>query len=165
MPFGIAVYGQLPLNDAANLMIGWDTKGYFVDGGIAQAIGAILVAGSPENLEAWHKELKKNKDWLKQGDTGISSLTIYSVMTGEDVLGSFGPDVPHDPSDFGRCYRLLKLHPEWVARLPELAQKYPAWTALVREWPRMTELYERDLETGKSEELHELMGKLRQEKY
>lgn len=41
-------------------------------------------------------------EWLLSGDTGISSKTICAVMTGNKKADSFGPDVPHDPSDFGR---------------------------------------------------------------
>src|SRR4051812_45875580 len=46
--------------------------------------------------------------WLKNGDTGISSLTILEVMTGHTAERT---DTPLDPSDFGRCYRLLKVMP------------------------------------------------------
>ena len=57
-------------------------------------------------------------------------------------------DVPHDPSDFGRCYRLLQLAPEWTARLEEVAQAYPAWEPFVREWDKLTAMYEQLIVTG-----------------
>lgn len=83
--------------------------------------------------------------WLTGGDTGTSSLTIFAVMTGDDRVPLHGnPRVPLDPSDFGRCHRLLAVIPEWRARLPEVAARYPEWTALVREWDRLDALYERE---------------------
>jgi hypothetical protein len=53
--------------------------------------------------------------------------------------------VPADPSDFGRCYRLLKHFPEWRLRLLEVVARYPEWCALVREWDALTELYEEEI--------------------
>lgn len=80
-------------------------------------------------------------DWLMSGDTGTSSKTICSVMTGSDAP-EFGPDVPHDADDFGRCYRLLELFPEWRGRLPEVAAKYPKWGPMVVAWDELSALYE-----------------------
>lgn len=82
--------------------------------------------------------------WLRNGDTGISSKTIWSVMTGypNDWDGW-----PHDPNDFGRCYRLLKVMPSWRARLGEVAARFPntPWVALVEHWDEVTRLYEEQL--------------------
>lgn len=78
-------------------------------------------------------------DWLLSGDTGISSECICAVMTGSKCRDG---STPSDPSDFGRCYRLLQHFPEWKARMGEVAKKYPEWTALVREWDALTALYE-----------------------
>jgi hypothetical protein len=102
------------------------------------------------------------EEWLRGGDTGTSSLTIWHVMTGlpVDRVGE-----PIDPSDFGRCYRLLKLFPDWRPRLPEVAAKYPdsPWPALVREWDRMTALYEEELPKGTAPKLYALMKRFRAE--
>jgi hypothetical protein len=80
--------------------------------------------------------------WFQGSDTGTSSMTIWSVMTGLAVRHT---DVPHDPDDFGRCYRLLQRFPEWSTRLDEVAAKFPAWGPLVRAWPELTRRYERAL--------------------
>lgn len=80
-------------------------------------------------------------DWLMSGDTGTSSKTICSVMTGSDTP-KFGPDVPHDADDFGRCYRLLQLFPDWRRRLPEVAAVHPKWGPMVAAWDELTALYE-----------------------
>jgi hypothetical protein len=78
-------------------------------------------------------------EWLLSGDTGISSECICAVMTGSKFRDD---SPPSDPSDFGRCYRLLQKFPEWKARMGEVAAKCPEWSALVREWDSLTDLFE-----------------------
>lgn len=97
--------------------------------------------------------------WLLSGDTGISSTTIWSVMMGEKPSGGggFGPSVPWDPSDFGRCYRLLKRFPAWRKRLGEVADALPDWAPLVREWDELERLYEQELPTGSAPTLYARM--------
>jgi hypothetical protein len=84
--------------------------------------------------------------WFMSGDTGTSSKTIWSVMTGIPIDCA---DVPYDPSDFGRCHRLLEKFPEWRERLGEVAARYPVWGPLVREWPALTRRYVRAIEQGR----------------
>jgi hypothetical protein len=90
--------------------------------------------------------------WLAGGDTGISSKTIWSVMTGKPV--DCRPSVPMDPSDFGRCHRLLEKFPAWRARMPEVAVKHPQWSGLVSEWETLTALYLKELPSGKAPKLY-----------
>lgn len=85
------------------------------------------------------------EQWLQNGDTGTSSKTIWSVMMGTTPERA---DIPYDPADFGRCYRLLKVMPEWTSRLGEVADKYPAWRPFVAAWQELTDLYERELPDG-----------------
>jgi hypothetical protein len=83
--------------------------------------------------------------WIRSNDVGLSSETIFRVMMGETCAR---PEVPSDRSDFGRCHRLLKAFPEWLARLGEVAAAYPRWSPFVRDWSLLSTLYER------VEELH-----------
>lgn len=83
--------------------------------------------------------------WLTSGDTGTSSETIWHVMTLQAVTRV---GLPCDPSDFGRCHRLLEVMPEWRARLPEVASVIPAWTPLVDAWDELTALYLEELPSG-----------------
>lgn len=101
-------------------------------------------------------------DWLLSCDTGVSSKTICAVMTGSKIVGSFGPDVPHDPSDFGRCYRLLALFPEWLERLPEVAEQFPMWGPMVEAWGELTALYEEETKnaSGNAPKLYKRMQEL-----
>lgn len=84
-------------------------------------------------------------EWMLSNDTGISSKTICAVMTNSNPRANFWAGFPHDPADFGRCYRLLKLFPEWRGRLPEVAERFPEWSKLVIAWDELTDTYENEL--------------------
>lgn len=106
--------------------------------------------------------------WIVGNDTGISSKTIWAVMMGavEENPHPFQYDVPHDGDDFGRCYRLIKLFPEWKARLPEVAQRFPAWGPMVREWDTMEALFDEEIPNGlygSAPRLYEFMDKFHDE--
>lgn len=77
--------------------------------------------------------------WLKRGDVGTSSRTIYGVMT-QHPLPSADADIPHDPSDFARCKALLDLIPEWRGALHQVFGNYPAWEPYVEKWPELEKM-------------------------
>ena len=92
-----------------------------------------------------HKtEQQRAIQWIQGRDTGTSSKTIWSVMMDavDGDLSSWRYDTPSDDDDFGRCYRLLALIPEWRGRLPEVGKVFPKWSPLIREWDRLTTLHE-----------------------
>ncbi len=89
--------------------------------------------------------LQRALQWIAGGDTGTSSKTIWAVM---QMVEPEYASVPSDPSDFGRCYRLLKLIPEWREGLSLVSRRYPEWTALVEHWDELTALYEDELVNG-----------------
>lgn len=99
------------------------------------------------------------EEWLRSWDTGTSSLTIFCAFTGRHEFGpGVGPNVPHDPADFGRCYRLLKVAPpEWRAGLQRVAERFPQWAPLVARWGELEALYEEELPTGKAPRLYARM--------
>lgn len=122
----------------------------------AGLVAKVLKAARCPSCGADHKALKMGplpkptgdgdyRAWLRNGDTGTSSETIWHVMTGETVRRC---DIPWDPDDFGRCYRLLKVMPSWRARLPEVATRFPKWKPLVDAWDELTALYEDGQRTG-----------------
>jgi hypothetical protein len=81
-------------------------------------------------------------EWFMHGDTGVSSESIACALSGSAVTPRFGGDVPKDPDDFGRCYRLLTVWmPEWKDRIGDVAARFPKWKPLVPLWPKMMELY------------------------
>ena len=83
-------------------------------------------------------------EWLISEDTGISSLTIFTVMTGRDVVRNFSKAAPRDFWDFGRCYRLLQRFPHWQARLAEVGAVCPEWAPIAGDWDRLVSFYEAD---------------------
>jgi len=101
-------------------------------------------------------------EWLLSGDTGISSETILAVMTGSKMGGVFRADHPHDPSDFGRCYRLLNYFPEYKKRLGEVSNRYKKWKPLVDNWNELTALYveESKNKNGRAPKLYAKMCEL-----
>lgn len=88
-------------------------------------------------------------DWLLSGDTGLSSEAIWRHMMGMAPDVEWGPRSPLDPSDFGRCHRLLQKFPEWRTRIGEMV-KYPAWNPLAAHWDELEQLFleERTNSTG-----------------
>ena len=86
-------------------------------------------------------------EWMMAGKTGVSSKTILHVMEGTPPP-RFGASVPCDPSDFGRCHGLLEAIPAYRARLHEVAEKYPEWVGLVREWSKLTDMYAASTASG-----------------
>ena len=102
--------------------------------------------------------------WIASDDAGVSSMTIWGVMMNLPTRADrFFNSPPFDPSDFGRCYRLLKVMPSWRARLAEVSKKFPQWEPFVRSWDELTSLYEAELPSGKCPNLYKLMEKLRDE--
>ena len=100
--------------------------------------------------------------WIVGGDTGVSSKTIWAVMMGTtDALD--WPGTPMDSGDFGRCYRLLALFPEWRPRLPEVAAKFPEWGPLVTAWDELTALYESTTPPGGGDPFRKRMTALGRE--
>jgi len=77
--------------------------------------------------------------WLRGNDTGASSIAIGDFMLGKKVSCSRPPS---DAADFGRCYRLLKLFPEWRERLGEM-KELSQWTYLINKWQELEIRFEK----------------------
>jgi hypothetical protein len=91
----------------------------------------------------------KWQEWPLNHDMGVSSATMWAVLSGRPFpMPHSTPSVPGDAGDFGRCYRLLKVMPEWTARLSEVATAYPAWAPIVGAWSELTKLFEAEDWTG-----------------
>lgn len=101
-------------------------------------------------------------EWIISADTGTSSKTIWAVMMFIEINNprSWNYGTPSDPSDFGRCYRLLQSIPEWRDRLTEIPPLFPAWGPIVREWDTLTALWEEEDPLGGRFKLEELLQRL-----
>jgi hypothetical protein len=79
-------------------------------------------------------ELKAALKWLNGNDTGISSQAIMTHMLGEHPTSD---TYPSDPSDLGRCIRLLRVIPAWHQRIGEMAKIGHVWASLVTHWDEL----------------------------
>lgn len=93
-------------------------------------------------LEEKNSYMTRAIRWLFGPDTGASSVTLCCVMLGVIPKGAY---YPHDPSDFGRCARLLECIPEWKPRIHEMASVSPKWASLVKAWDQITETMEKEV--------------------
>ena len=55
---------------------------------------------------------------------------------------NFPVNIPYDPDDFSRCYKLLEAVPEWKSKLHKLKPLSNQWRKLVDNWDKLTEMYE-----------------------
>ena len=94
--------------------------------------------------------LERAVAWLRRGETGLSSLTIWDCLAPQECQlnpfddmyrQSLGPTAPWDIHDWRRCWLLLRLIPEWRPRLHEVAERHPKWQALVEHWDELEALY------------------------
>ena len=97
--------------------------------------------------------------WLGQGERGISSETMFEVISGQ-ITNRIPKRHPCDPDDFRRCYLLLKTIPEWKDELHKLRGLSPVWGKLVDNWDKLTELLEEQLKTKKPNGMYLLMKSL-----
>jgi hypothetical protein len=90
---------------------------------------------------------KRLLEWLCCGDVGVSSKAIVFVMYGlspEAILKDNWTPYPHDSGDFGRCYKLLKIFPEWEKRIKEMGCLGKIWAGIASAWNELETLYEQD---------------------
>ena len=104
---------------------------------------------------------QKANEWLKNGERGVSSETILSVMEGVSVTREFCH--PYDPSDFYRCCCLLEAVPEYRARLNEMAVVSKEWAVLVEHWDELESLLKTERETRSAPKTYEKMQRLFEE--
>ncbi|WP_124829234.1 MULTISPECIES: hypothetical protein [unclassified Burkholderia] len=104
--------------------------------------------------------LQKIVRWYIAGDTGVSSESMVAVVARAKSL-AHELDAPYDPADFGRCYRLVKAVPEIRGRFSDIAAAIPTFKGILDNWNQLVAIYERDLPTGKSTELHQRIRQLR----
>lgn len=101
--------------------------------------------------------------WIVGEDTGLSSLTMASVWLGAKS-GQFS--FPRDPSDFGRCWRLVEQIPAIRDAFPRIGAVYPPIAPYLEHWEELSQLYMEAIEsgTGKAPELYQRMITLRGDK-
>lgn len=103
------------------------------------------------------EELLRLIKWLTGDDTGVSSRQIASVMIGEKPTNRFG--FPYDPSDLGRCLRLLELFPDFD--IWSMHSVSDGWWKLVNHWKELTDIYNSEKDGDRATKTYEFMSKLR----
>lgn len=75
-------------------------------------------------------------------DTGLSSMALAAAFLGVKGLD---PDHPTDPSDLGRCLRLIALVPAVRGCVDTLAGRSRQWAALAAIWDDLADLMEAEV--------------------
>lgn len=86
--------------------------------------------------------------WFHGNDCGMSSQTIAVAMCPALAPAlPHGPYIPSDPSDVGRCVRLLELAEKHGQSfdMDVVALRFPVWRPLVARWPDIVAAYRADV--------------------
>ena len=101
--------------------------------------------------------------WLKNGERGISSETIFHFISGNPIRYGKGMSHPCDPDDFRRCYLLIeKTIPEWKPFLWKMKLVSPVWEKIVDNWDKLVQMLEEqmNMETSKDNGMFDFMKSL-----
>lgn len=91
-------------------------------------------------LDHTPQELRDALALLASGKLGVSSMALFSAMTGVPTPHRSMP-VPRDAGDFHRCHLVLEHFPRWRDHLHLVAERFPEWAPLIPAWPDLTTLY------------------------
>ena len=157
----IFIKGSVPA-DALQALIKLVPEGSFMSADLARMAQATFAFGPKDELDALKAELgneallreqssSKNKSlspqaiaWLAKGERGISSNTMFTVLTGIDQMGGWGMSHPYDLGDFRRCRLLLKQCPDLAQNLSQMSSVSPQWKALVAHWDGLCRLMDEE---------------------
>lgn len=103
--------------------------------------------------------------WLANGERGVSSETIVHYVTGIKTNDWY--DHPVDPSDLGRCVKLLEMCPELVEGFKEKMPRVSVvWERLVDHWDELIAMLDEEVpgwrhgERGSARKTYDMMQKL-----
>jgi hypothetical protein len=77
--------------------------------------------------------------WMASQDTGISSETMFSAITGVPVAMR---DIPHDMADVGRCVRMLRRLPDLRPQIEKVILQHKEWMPFIDCWKELERLYD-----------------------
>ena len=100
--------------------------------------------------------------WIVAGDIGVSSQTLFACLF--NLQGELKYQChPGDPSDFGRCKRLLSFldREQKDYALAQAAKLSPEWSALVERWDYLESL---NGESCQFERMQEIITRARKDK-
>ena len=82
--------------------------------------------------------------WVATCDTGISSMTMWSVLMG--VKRKKDLNIPKDNSDFRRCYDMVEYGHVTLEELQAVKEQYPWFAPVVDNWKELSLLFEEELD-------------------
>jgi len=156
----LIVRGQIPVDGLRTIeKLAKDSGFDMLDIGAAPALHATMVfvnkkssVALRDSIAEKNRSLSAQQRWLQGTDTGVSSRAIFARMTSPAQDVSDLPIECHhplDPDDFGRCYRLFQMFPEWRLRIKEMRRVSPQWASLVDHWNELEKLWESESSNGK----------------
>lgn len=98
--------------------------------------------------------------WVLGNDVGLSSLALLAFMERNNLPKSDRYDHPLDPSDLGRCMKLMDIEPSYRERIHEIAVLSPEWAALSEHWSELEALYLEEYPTGYAPKCYARMQEL-----
>ena len=99
--------------------------------------------------------------WIVSGDTGISSETMWAAINGVE---NHWKGVPHDPSDFGRCYRYVNTCCITREQMEIVKIYHPPFTPFIDNWDNICKLYESE-QHGRMVKTYDYIKSLLEESY
>ena len=151
------IFGAMPIKALVTLT-GGDNKGKVMDADLARMAGANFAWGKQEDLQRAKDQyrgpavarIKSSPmaasldeaaiQWLAAGEQGMSSQAIFWTVNAHlkfpDGKRPEETAYPHDPSDLGRCRKLLEeVRSVWERFAPVMGTVAgPVWAALVEHW-------------------------------
>jgi hypothetical protein len=87
-------------------------------------------------------------EWIANGEIGTSSKTMWCAIMGVPCDGA---DVPHDPDDFVRCFKLILGVDGWNTKdiLARVVRAYPWWKPYIDAWDGLCDLCRKMLAASK----------------
>lgn len=142
--------------------------------GVEISLAAEIMKGFAKNhlhcQPTWKEPVNENADkqsewvnaawWAQHGERGSSSECIFNHLNKSMRYEKAFDKHPLDPSDFHRCYKLLKAVPQWRDRIGEMRIVSPVWEKLVDNWEKLESMLEEQLETKKPNGMYEFMNQL-----
>lgn len=91
--------------------------------------------------------------WLGSDDTGMSSKYLAAQLSSGKPDTDFA--YPHDPDDFGRCYRMLRVCTDIAGNFQVIPDLPNPWPQLRTAWPELEKLWEEESPSGRCPRLYE----------
>lgn len=95
--------------------------------------------------------------WIGTHPVGMSSRTMWCALMGVSIKNHESADfnVPHDASDFSRCYDLVTFCEITKDELQKVVEAFPYYKPIIEEWDNLVSAYTK----GDYKRLHEILNK------